>query len=388
MNTTIMDNGNSLYNIQDLIIKYLSGNASAQEKEIIHQWIHLSEENKEEFVKMKSIWMATAQFNASHTNTNDALARLNRRIDSGNKVVPLGYQVKRFVRIAAIFISTFMFGALGSYLVLKNKPVEQKAGLVSVFAPKGAKALTVLPDGTEVWLNAGSRLCYDVSVYGETTRQVALSGEAFFKVVSNAEKPFIVSAKDLKIKALGTEFNVKAYPEEDIVETILVEGVVKVEGKNQDRKSFVITMNPKQKVTIYAGKETSTPTTASTTLETNKQKEENPIVDKTDNPVIDDEVRTDLYTSWKDERWIIEGEEIGDLAVKLERRFNIKIDIKSEELKHYKFTGIFQNETIEQVLKVLKLTTPLEYTIGKGEIELVLDPDSKNKYRKYMNTIF
>ena len=68
----------------------------------------------------------------------------------------------------------------------------------------------------------------------------------------------------------------------------------------------------------------------------------------------------------------------------LERRFNVVIEFNSEELKHYKFTGIFQQETLEQILKVLKLTAPLRYSVGKGKVELMLDHDLKNKYKKYM----
>ncbi|UCH15105.1 MAG: DUF4974 domain-containing protein, partial [Bacteroidales bacterium] len=103
-------------------------------------------------------------------------------------------------------------------------------------------------------------------------------------------------------------------------------------------------------------------------------------------PVINNVERTDLYTSWKDESWIFKGEKISELAILLERRFDVRIIFNSEELKDYRFTGTFQNETLEQVLQVLRLTAPLRYEIGKGTVILKLDSKLKLKYKKYINS--
>jgi transmembrane sensor len=377
----------------DLIIGFLSGNATDQEIDALRSWIALSAENKEAFVKMKIAWMASAQSgNDPNINVSKALSSINRKIDlhENTHVTTNFSRFKQILRIAAIFLCFTMIGSLFTYFTMKNnKPEVRKGGLISVYAPKGSKAMTVLPDGTQVWLNAGSNLSYNMNTYGLSNRSVTLIGQGFFKVITNPKKPFVVSAKNLQIKALGTEFDVKAYPEENTVETTLIKGIVKIEGKDQKKQDFVITMNPKQKVTFYSGKaliETSSLADPSKLDEKKLShiKLETPPPSTPAEPLIDNIEKTDLYTSWKDDRWVFEGEEIGNLAVLLERRFNVRILFSSEELKSYKFTGIFQQETLEQILKVLKLTAPLQYTVGKGTVELTMDPDLKIKYKKYM----
>lgn len=391
-----MDKENlSSHDYNELIVNFLSGNSSTDEVALLSKWVNHSEENREEFIKMKIAWMASAQSKSDvETHTQKSLSALNRKIDFHEATTKKSnFNASFILKIAASFIVISLLSVLATYFVMKGSKSDNlvQRGLVFVSAPKGSKAMTMLPDGSQVWLNAGSNLCYDISTYGKKNREVTLIGQAFFKVISNAKKPFVVTAKNLKIKALGTEFDVKAYPEEDIVETTLVKGKVKVEGNDKNKQSFTITMSPKQKVTYYSGQ---------AQIETDMLKDPSKIdAEKLKNiklsnlplnapaqPQISDIEKTDLYTSWKDDRWIFKGVEIGDLAVLLERRFNVTIEFNSEELKHYKFTGIFQQETLEQILKVLTLTAPLRYNVGKGKVDLMLDSDLKIKYKKYMKS--
>jgi ferric-dicitrate binding protein FerR (iron transport regulator) len=389
-----MDKENvSFQDHNELIIKFLSGNASAEEIELLSTWVNDSKENREEFIKMKTAWMVSAQSVPKiETHALKSLSTINRKLDFHENTPKQPYfNVRRLFKIAAAFIIVCLLSSLTTYFVMNGRRTDNLGykGLVFFSAPKGSKAMTILPDGTQVWLNAGSDLCYDINTYGKKTREVTLIGQGFFKVIPNAQKPFVVSAKNLKIKALGTEFDVKAYPEEDIVETTLVKGKVNVEGKDKNKHSFTITMKPKQKVTYYTGQaeiETSMLNDPSkiNVDKLNHIKLSSVPPDAPEKPQIKDIEKTDLYTSWKDDRWVFEGVELGDLAVLLERRFNVSIEFNTDELKHYKFTGIFRQETLEQILKVLKLTAPLSYSVGKGKVELMLDPDLKIKYKKYM----
>jgi hypothetical protein len=95
-------------------------------------------------------------------------------------------------------------------------------------------------------------------------------------------------------------------------------------------------------------------------------------------------VRTELYTSWKDPRWIIYREPLSTLAPMLERRFNLKILFGDEQIKKYKFTGIIENETVDQILSALKLTAPLDYQINKDTIRLTLDVTSREEFKRIM----
>jgi transmembrane sensor len=382
------DNSNIDYN--DLAIRFLNGNASTSEIGLLQSWTDQSAENKAIFIQLKISWMASAQAEKNRAiDTPAALSELNYKIGfreekASNTAFPI-------IKIAAIFLLTFLLGALGTYFVIKNKITGiLHQSQVYIYSPKGSKAMTILPDGTKVWLNAGSSLVYNTGDYGKNDRQVTLIGEGFFKVVSNARKPFIVNAKGVKVKALGMEFNVKAYPEEEKVEATLVTGIIKVDGKNQNKQTYSVTLKPHQQVTLFAGKATInaailTDPDKVDAEKLNEIKLEGLSSALSVQPSVANVEKTDLYTSWKDDKWIFEGEEIGKLATLLERRYNIHIVFKSEELRKYRFTGTFQNETVEQILKVLKLTTPLQYEIDKGKITLTLNPSLKMKYKKYMS---
>lgn len=371
-----------------LIIRFLSGDINQSEVVELQEWINQSDENKAEFVKARNLWMATAQIKGNYVvDTDQALSELNHKIDMQNKFSSSVHpNFGRFLKIAASFLLILCFGSLSTYFLMKSH-TQKGRDLVFVFAPQGGKAMTVLPDGTQVWLNAESNLSYNPSTYGDKTREVNLIGEGFFKVTSNAKKPFIVKAKNLNIKAVGTEFNVKAYPEEKTVETTLVKGIVKIEGSDQYKRTFSITMVPKQKITFSPGRIIIDSSFFKNPSNLNLDKLNKIKLEKCpDNqlltPIVKNEVKTSLYTSWKDDKWVFEGEEIGDLAILLERKYNVKIKFSAEELKHYRFTGTFQHETLEQVMQVLQLTAPLDYIIGKGEVKLTLDPEAKLKYKK------
>ncbi len=381
----------------DLIIRFLNGEASEQDIILLRSWINQSAGNREEFIQMKILWMASAQ---AHRYKPDDLQKDLLQLDNKIRERDKTGSERRISRIsyiskiAAAILLFISIGSAGTYMILKHKIPGFDSGtdnLIHVYTPKGSKAITILPDGTKVWLNAGTDLMYHTSQYGKYERQVTLIGEGFFKVVTNPDKPFVVNAKNLKIRALGTEFNVKAYPEEDNVETTIVKGIVKVDGKGRNRQPFSVTLKQNQQVKFRAGKATinSVVLTDPGKVDIDELKEiklEDLVSDLSIGPFVSDVERTDLYTSWKDENWIFKGEKISELAVLLERRFNVKIYFSTEELKEYRFTGTFQNETLEQVLQVLKLTAPLQYEIGKGTVTLKLDSKLKMKYNKYINS--
>jgi transmembrane sensor len=381
----------------DLIIRFLNGEASDQEIRLLREWINQSAENRDEFVQIKISWMASAQTQkCKPDDIQKDLIQLTRKIREREKIASERriQSLKHILKISAAILLFISLGSSVTYFLLKNKISDfalKSDNTIHVYAPKGSKAITILPDGTKVWLNAGTDIMYNTGLFGKSERQVTLIGEGFFKVASNQNKPFIVSAKSLKIRALGTEFNVKAYPEEDSVETTLVKGIIKVDGKDRNKKPFSVTLKPNQQVKFQAGKATinSVVLTDPGKVDIEKLREiklENVMADIETRPVINNLQRTDLYTSWKDENWIFKGEKISELAILLERRFNVKILFNSEELKKYRFTGTFHNETLEQVLQVLKLTAPLQYEIGKGTVILKLDSKLKMKYNKYINT--
>lgn len=389
-----MERENSTYNdFSDLIIRFFIGEITEKEIELLKQWVSKSEENKNQFLEMKAVWGLTAQSQkANQADVSLAFDELNKKIQVKHEELLLHskFSFNWIVKIAAVFLLTVSISSLTTYFVISNKiniqPAENE-NMIIVYAPLGAKAMTVLPDGTKVWLNAGSKLTYAIN-YNKSSRIVKLEGEGFFDVKTNAKKPFVVKAKGLDIKAYGTAFNVKAYLEEKEIVTTLVRGKVYIEGKDKKNKDFVIQMKPKQSITYLINKETVglKPLVNEPKTETNERVDTELKNTKDANlPFVTTEVeKTELYTSWKDTRWIIKGEEIGKLAISLERKYNIEIVFKSVELKKYRFTGIFQNETVEQVFQVLKMTAPLRYEISQGTVTLSIDESLKMKFKKYI----
>jgi len=372
----------------DLIISFLSGNGAASDHDILLDWVNQSEENRAYFLKMQSIWLGAGQCtSAEMVNTEKALLKVQQATGGSTRETSKRSfsLVSRISGIAAAFVMIFLLGGLASYFLFGDRGDDLTVS--SVIAPKGSKAKTVLPDGSEVWLNAGSNLSYNNTSYFRKNREVRLAGEAYFQVVTDRDKPFVVKAKGLDIKAVGTEFNVKAYPEEKIVETTLVEGIVKIEGRDQDKRIIDITLSPRQKAVCYteggSGISSEQPISSGETGEDPEGDDHPPA--KISRAIISSNVKTDLYTSWRDNRWIIEGMDIGQLSVLIERRYNVSIEFASAELKDYRFTGTFQDETLEQVMQVLKLTAPLNYEIGKGRVELTMDHSMKDKYQEFLS---
>ena len=131
-----------------------------------------------------------------------------------------------------------------------RKDDYQYQNAVKIAVPLGAKSCITLPDGTKAWLNAGTELTYNED-YGQKKRTLFLTGEAFFDVAKDKEHPFIVNTSDLIIQALGTQFNVKAYPEEKIITTTLVEGKIDVRMIKSNRQLKKVTLLPNEEIVYF-----------------------------------------------------------------------------------------------------------------------------------------
>lgn len=365
----------------DLIIRFLNKETLPYEDEILMKWKCSSHENEIFFNKIRDTWFASSQLKQpSVFNEDKALAILHNKMElpvtDDEKPVRRIITFQNLLKIAAVLIGVFALGGVTSYWVLGGKKVAESQ-FVRVVAPKGSRSFVYLPDGSRVWLNAGSEVVYTA---GSESRNVKLVGEAFFKVKSNPEYPFIVTANGIAIKAVGTSFNVKAYPEEKKVITTLVEGIVKIERPGTSGEPVEITMRPNQKVVVF--NDSSLFVKEKAVIQNRLQESGLIAVNEKELPAIQETVNTELYTSWKDERWIIDGEEFGNLATLLERRYNVSIHFQNNELKSYRFSGTFTNETVEQALVLMRYTLPFDYDIEKNKIILKTDPLLMKSYNQ------
>ncbi len=288
------------------------------------------------------------------------MTELNIPFDGGLAEAPVAPQPKRFLNwrwmaaaaavliVAAVFVLKPWQADPEENAVLANQENE-------VSTRPGSKSRVQLPDGSIVMLNAGSKLVYHKD-FGKDLREVTLIGEGFFDVKKMKEKPFIIHTSTIDIKVLGTVFNVKAYPEDKKTETSLLHGSIEVTIKNRPNDKIILSPSEKLVVenttvidkVIVGDKKTEVPAaTMNTVMSINKLK-----YAEADSSVAE--------TQWIDNKMVFRDESFEDLAVRMERWYNVEIEIQDERLKEKRFSGIFENETIEQALEALRISLPFK----------------------------
>jgi ferric-dicitrate binding protein FerR (iron transport regulator) len=206
--------------------------------------------------------------------------------------------------------------------------------------PKGKRLMITLNDGSRVWLNADTKLEYSKDFTERATRDVYLFGEAYFDVVEDKTKPFIVHAQGIDIKVLGTSFNVKAYNRDTKVETTLVKGKVSIEQKNASDK---ITLIPNQRAVFmkHVGK-----------------------------MMVENNIQPDVYTSWKSGILTFNDQPLNEILPVLERWFNVSIHADNAASLECRFTAKINNKTLEEVLELFKTSETISYTIEGSDVYL------------------
>ena len=268
---------------------------------------------------------------------------------------------------AAVLAIVFLAGTHVNRHPGNETAVQPASTYAEYTSPYGSKSKVKLPDGSLVWLNAGSILRYtsDFNVYH---REVYLEGEGFFDVTHDEQSPFLVQTSTITIKVLGTTFNVKAYPEESVVETTVERGVVQLIDPSSSSQTTTLLRAHQKAVVVKGTLPDAVPD------ETPSQEIKPDVTFPVADVKVNSNVRTEVYTSWKDARWVIESEKLSSLAVKLERRYNVRFVFDDEALKENVFSGKFEDETLDQVLEAIKLTSPILYKVKNNMVYL-----SRNK---------
>ena len=266
----------------------------------------------------------------------------------------------KYLKLAASWLLIFGLGSAVTWWI-SHRPAETITTIaantnktIEISTPLGARSMIKMPDNTQIWLNAGTTITYNQD-YGKQTRTLYLNGEAYFKVAKDSLHPFIVNTQGIAVRALGTRFNVKAYPEEKTISATLEEGKIDVRILSMADKNEKVLLKPKDKLIYHKETKETEKYTKALKIWSNLKNQHTKLKDVN----VLSNVRTELYTSWKDPRWMIDREPLTTLAPMLERRFNLKIIFNDEQLKKYKLTGTIDNETIDQILNALRLTAPL-----------------------------
>jgi ferric-dicitrate binding protein FerR (iron transport regulator) len=326
-------------NIIRLIIAYLTETASEEEKTSLEKWIRLNTENKVYFQRLKNIWEASdKRFSPSQIVSEQAFKKVLNEISKKEKKNSFFLY---FQKIAAILLLPLIVTNLFLF-VYQDKKVENKLQNVvynEVFANFGTRSSLKLSDGSKVWINSGSSFRYP-DKFTANERTVYLKGEAYFEVQSDTTKPFIVQTQLVNVKATGTKFNVLSFSDSSNVEVTLASGKVSVtESGSVDNSGIISELKPNQHLSYNSHSK---------------------------KPVVQD-VDTYSYIAWKDGKMVFRNEPMSNVVKKISQVFNVDIELKGKELQNYRYRATFQDETLGEILKLLKLTAPIDYTELKRE---------------------
>ncbi len=344
------------------IERYISGNADTEDIKFVECLFSKGEQNFELQNHLEAEWERDGQNEVpseAHLNSMlDHVHHMIRNKENQKKKLFVPRFIQAFSKIAAILLLPLLLaGSLTiGYLLQSSKATMEQSVSSVIHAPMGSRVSFSLPDGTKGWLNSGSSLTYSIPF--SNNRNVSLDGEAWFDVTHDQEHPFEISAGKSIVKVLGTSFNVSAYQEAQYIEVVLQQGRVEF---YQDDLAEKITMVPSQKLVLSNGKVDLTTTDPS------------------------------KYQAWTEGKLIFRGDNMAEVARRIERWYNVKVILADEELEKYSFRATFEDDSLEEVLRLLGLTSPIDYNIAPrimkndGTIEKVIVTLHKRVNKKRLN---
>jgi len=323
--------------IEILLAKYFSKTLNEVEKMEVDAWVLESDENQKIFDHYQQLWVKAEAFSSySDHQVEEALHQTKKQMPQ--------FSTRRrhliWIRqVAAVIVLAIGLASVFQYFI-QTDTVKRGVVFKEVVASRGSKTKLILPDGSSAQLYPGSKLIFPLAFSGEN-REVQLTGEGYFEVEHDAAMPFIVKTDQLNVKVLGTEFNVRAYEDEDFVETVLVNGKVALEKRENGKMVSLQTLKPNQR-SVYllsSGKLT-----------------------------VSDELDLHKYVDWRKGLLVFDADPMQEVVRKMENWYNIDF-VVDDHLQRYKFTGVFEDEPIGEVLALMQYSSPFEYKIEKGHVD-------------------
>lgn len=321
-------------NISNIIQKYVSGTSEKEELDCAISVLEDPYHNLELRPTLYKLWNEENEISTDFPefgDYNNLLNQIHHQINLAEKSQDKS-KIKRLIltisKVAAVLLIVAFIGVFAQ-IYKTTEPVYYTS-----IAPKGSVAQMVLPDNTMVYLNSGSEIKYSINGEGGQ-REVFLKGEAWFQVTKNKEKPFIVHTPFYNINVHGTEFNVKAYPEDNEITTTLEKGSIEISSTKQFRIQSNQLLKPGEQLTY----------------------------NKKHNSIQLKNVKTRLYTSWKENKLIFINMELKELIILLERKYGVDIEVEDDSILELHYDGTLKNETILEVMSILKHSLPITYNI-------------------------
>lgn len=329
--------------IDELIANYLTEGLDKNALDELKTWIAASAENQQYFIRQREIWFSAVSREAASVYDKDkAFENFRNRVESQKEIQSTSrrsFSLSALWRYAAVVAIIIAVGCISYWQGEVN--VKDTFADISVEAPLGSKTKLYLPDGTLVWLNAGSRMTYSQG-FGVDNRKVELEGEGYFEVKRNEKIPFFVKTKDLQLQVLGTKFNFRDYPEDHEVVVSLLEGKVGLNNLLREEKEAVLSPD------------------------------ERAVLNKANGLLTVESVTASNASQWTDGYLFFDEELLPDIAKELERSYNVKIHIANDSLKTFRFYGNFvrREQNIQEVLEALASTEKMQYKIEERNITI------------------
>lgn len=321
---------------RDRLKKYFKGDYSDEEASYVNE-VFLNNQKEKELKNLLS-----QQFDGLDENENNnqenldrILHRIHYNINTSMSESNNSSSHKLLIaalRIAGIvLLPILIFFGLQKY----NASAPGKMVWLEINSPAWTRIQFSLPDGTTGWLNSSSKIRYNADFIKD--RQVTLNGEAFFNVQKNKHSPFVVTAKEVKVKVLGTRFNIASYENEKDVEVVLEEGSL-LFTETEKNKSY--TMIPNDLI----------------------------MYNKKNNDVVKEIVQPQKYLSWTEGKLVFRNDPLDVIARRLERWYNIDVDLNINLSDDLRLRATFKDESLEEVLGLLKRSLPVDFKIEDREV--------------------
>ena len=301
------------------------------------QWLKQSDHNRDDFTATRDLWLSCNVAAGDELAVDIALGKLKDRIlqeqgrmekESRAERKPLSV-ILRWTRVAAVLLLLLGIGyAIGSWREHSVPDIVVQNQLITA---KGSKGRFTLPDGSVVWLNSETRLTYPNQFAGDK-RLVTLEGEAYFEVAKDAKKPFVVQAGEIDVEVLGTCFNVDSYSSDELVQTALLNGSVKISGKTIKEPVY---LKPNE---LFRYR-------------------------KSDQVSSVEEAKVGLYADWIKDRLVFDNDYLSDILISMEGRYNMDIECPKPFAASTRLSFTIRQESIEEVLEAISLIAPIRYEI-------------------------
>ncbi len=320
---------------EEKLIGYIKGEITS-ESEILEilDWIESNPENQKTYNHLKNLWVFTGLDHPDNTIIPAFSFPKNKQIPFRKGLFG------SLLKYAAVFILAFTLGAVSLYLINKSEKNQWASLYNTIEVPYGERSQVTLYDGTKVWLNSGTKFRYPVA-FSEKTRDVNVEGEAYLNVAKDKKHPFIVTAGQLKVKVkvLGTHFNVCAYPEDNEFSATLEEGSINA-----------VNITNGKSVTLVPGEQL--------------------ILNRQTNRMQHMQVDTDLFTSWKENLLKFEDAPFDEVIKKMERWYDVKIKVDPAINTKERYTMTIKTESLREMLQLVSKTTAMKYEIKENNVVL------------------